>query len=407
MDSKYKFLTLKYALINASFMFMICATVGYGYNFLSQSGFADGTVGIIITAVSICGLIGQTLSGSVIDKSQKLDEKKFLSFAMVCVVALAVLLALMPEGSIGMIVMTLLCFTSASIGMPILNSLAFVYENDGQKINYGLCRGIGSAAWAIGSSLIGQLWGMMGRKILPWYVVAFAVVSFLLVQWMPSPSREASDVIENDPGEGKPAKGLSYVAFFKKYKKIIPVLAALVLLYFCHMMINTYMAKIVGNMLGSAAGTPGAVESVQGNFLFIAAMVELPTMFLFSKIIEKISIQKVMVIASVIWSIKHALTWLCPNVYIFYGIAVLQMFAYAAMAPAIVYFANQSVEELDRNKSQAVFAASNTVGNLLSSLVGGQLFQFMNVPNVIMIGVIASIIGTILMAIGIKTQKVV
>jgi hypothetical protein len=89
---KYKNLTLKYALVNASFMFMICATVGYAYNFLSQSGIADGTVGILITAVSLCGLVGQTLSGSIIDKSEKIDEKKFISMALIAVMLLQIIL---------------------------------------------------------------------------------------------------------------------------------------------------------------------------------------------------------------------------------------------------------------------------------------------------------------------------
>jgi MFS-type transporter involved in bile tolerance (Atg22 family) len=61
---KYKNLNLKYALINATFMMLVCATAGYAYNFLSQSGFADGTVGIIITLISICGLIGQAIFGA-------------------------------------------------------------------------------------------------------------------------------------------------------------------------------------------------------------------------------------------------------------------------------------------------------------------------------------------------------
>ena len=399
---KYKNLTLKYALINASFMFMICATAGYGYNFLSQSGLADGTTGIIITTVSICTMIGQTLSGSLVDKSDKLDEKKFISFAMILVIILAVLLALMRPGSAGMIIMTVLCFTSASISMPFLNSMAFIYEKDGQKINYGLCRGIGSAAWAIGSSLLGQLWGMMGRTIVPWYIVAFAAVSFFLVRLMPSPAKDAQT--DQDHAQ-QPAAGLSYGAFFSKYSKLVPILCSMILLYFCHMMINTYMAKVIAHMLGDAANTPGAVESVQGTALFIAAMAELPTMFLFSRIIEKISIHKVMVFASIIWSVKHLLTWLCPNVYLFYIIMALQMFAYAALIPACVYYANESVETQDRNKAQAVFTAAGTVGSLLSSFIGGQLFQFMNVSSVILIGVIASLIGTCLMIFGIRRQE--
>ena len=112
-----------------------------------------------------------------------------------------------------------------------------------------------------------------------------------------------------------------------------------------------------------------------------------------------------MIFASIIWSVKHVLTWLCPNVIVLYMIMVLQMLSYAALVPALVYFANESVEAQDRNKSQAIFAATATVGTLLASLIGGQLFQFMSVSAVLFIAVIASCAGTVLMFIGIKAVE--
>ncbi|MBR3364947.1 MAG: hypothetical protein IKG53_08780, partial [Solobacterium sp.] len=97
---KYKNLNLKYALVNAAYLMMLCATAGYSYNFLSQIGFQDGTVGIIIAMISVCGVIGQTLSGSIIDKSEKLDEKTFISLSMIVTIVLSFLLILYKGQSI-------------------------------------------------------------------------------------------------------------------------------------------------------------------------------------------------------------------------------------------------------------------------------------------------------------------
>ena len=393
---KYRYLNFKYALINATFMFMVCATSGYAYNYLSQSGFADSAVGIIITAVSLCGLVGQTLAGSFIDKSANMDEKKFISYAMIATALLSVLLALVPDGSFLMILLTVVAFTAAAISLPFLNSVAFIYEKDGQTINYGLCRGIGSAAYAVGSSFLGTLWGMMGKSILPWYIAAFAVINLVLVRLMPTPSAgaESEKAAEDNKTEGS---GLSYIEFFKKYKTIVPIVVSMILLFFCHMLINTYVAKIIANIMPDT----GSVEAVQGTALFIAAMSELPTMFLFSKIIEKVSINKVMVFAAVIWTVKHILTWMCSSVMMFYIVMAMQMFAYALIIPASVYFAANNCAEEDRNKGQAIFGVTGTVGGLLASLIGGQLFSLMNVSQVVLVGVIASCIGTLLMVIGI------
>jgi PPP family 3-phenylpropionic acid transporter len=218
---------------------------------------------------------------------------------------------------------------------------------------------------------------------------------------MPDVSDDVDIMDDSEPA----GESISIFQFFGKYSDVTLVVVSLVLMYFCHFIINTYMAKVIANIMGDAAGATGAVESVQGNALFIAAMVELPTMFLFSKIIEKVSIHKVMIFAAAVWSLKHALTWLCPNVITLYIIMVLQMLSYAALVPALVYFANEIAEPQDRNKSQAIFAATATVGSLLASLAGGQLFQFMGVSSVLLIGVIASCIGTVLMFIGVRAVE--
>ena len=397
---KYKHLTLKYACINAAYLMLICATAGYAYNFLSQSGFADSAVGIIITLVSICGLISQTTFGSIIDKSEKLDEKKFVSLTMIVNIISSALLLFIPEGNVLTIIVSVIAFTSASAGMPFLNSMAFIYEKDGATINYGLGRGVGSAAYAVGSALLGQLWALAGRTIIPIYMIVFAVATLLLMQIMPvAPKIESGDTSEVQ-------ESLSYGAFFSKYKKIIIPALSMVLIYFAHMMFNTYIAKVIANIIGpDAAAVEGAVEGYQGTALFIQAMCELPTMFAFGLILKKFSINKLMCIATVFYSFKHILVAFCPNMYVFYFIMVLQMLSYAILLPGGVYLANEIVSAEDRNKGQAVIAAASTVGGLLASLIGGQLFTFMSVTAVMILGAAITVLGTVLMFVGVGTLK--
>ena len=55
---KYKYLNLKYALINIFYMFLICSTVGYAANFLLAKGFSNSAVGAVLSCVSIFGVAG-------------------------------------------------------------------------------------------------------------------------------------------------------------------------------------------------------------------------------------------------------------------------------------------------------------------------------------------------------------
>ena len=395
MHMKYKNLNLKYSLVNIAYMMLVSATLGYAYNFLSQTGFADGTAGIVIALVSGCGILGQTVAGSFIDKSEKMDEKGFMSLSMIATMILAALLLFFRNANILTALLVVVCFTGAGIGAPFLNSMAFAYEQDGQKINYGLGRGIGSAAYAVGSAVLGSLWALMGRDILPVFVIVLAAITLLCLRLMPT----APKVVKED---GEDVSQLSYGEFFRKYQKIIMIVVASVCLYFCHMLVETYLAKVITNIIGpEAASVGGAVEGIQGRALFIQAMVELPTMFAFALLLKKFSVNQLMVIASVFYSIKHLLVFLCGSVGMLYGVMVLQMLSYALLVPASVYFTNENVAPEDRNKGQAVMGVTITVGGLLASAVGGQLFRFMSTSSVILLGVIVSFIGTALMIVGI------
>ncbi|MBR3225493.1 MAG: hypothetical protein IKF78_09235 [Atopobiaceae bacterium] len=71
--------------------------------------------------------------------------------------------------------------------------------------------------------------------------------------------------------------------------------------------------------------------------------------------------------------------------------------AFAAILPATVYLSNELVNEADQNKGQAVFVTSVTVDALLANFLGGWMFTFLDVKTVLIVGVVSSVIGTIVM----------
>lgn len=380
-----KNLNLKYALSNIGFMLIVSGSLSFAYNYLSQSGFDDGTIGTTMSLVSLLGVFLGPAAADLVDRSPKLTQKKFITISMAICAVFAGLLLLVPQGSFLILPIIVISFMSSTLGMPLLNGMAFVYEKSGGIINYGLCRGLGSAAYAIGSNIVGRLWAGFGRDTLPSWVVATAIFTVIVIQFMPD--APMSDDAQKDEEE----QSISMLQFFGKYKDVTVVVCSLVLMYFCHFLIQNYMAKIIGNF------TLEGIEEIQGNAFFIQAMVELPTMFGFSFLMKKFGIPRILIVASILYSAKHVLILLCGNVPMFYGAMVLQMASYAALIPATVYLSNQLVGEADKNKGQTVFATATTVGGLLASFIGGWMFQFLDVSLVVLVGVISSVLGTVLM----------
>ena len=399
-----KYLNARYALANIGFMLLIAGSLGFAYNYLSQSGFASGTIGTVMSIVSLAGVFIGPTAGDIVDRSEKITQKRFITGAMLLCAALAGILLVLPAGSIVILPVIIVAFAASTVGMPLLNGMAFIYEKAGGVINYGLCRGLGSAAYAVGSNVVGRLWGTFGRNTLPIWIILGAALTALAINLMPDAPKALAASGDEAPTEpSEPTDQISVLQFFGKYPRTIMVILALVLLYFCHNVFNTYLGAVLGDIMKGSSDEQ--IAAVQGNALFIQAMVELPTMFGFALILKKLTVNQVMAISSIFYSIKHVVLLLATNIPMFYAGMVLQMLSYAALTPAVVYFANDQVGEEDRNKGQAVFATANTVGSLLASFVGGWMFQLLSVRAGLTVAVLASVIGTVLMVFGAKKAK--
>lgn len=384
---KYRNLTLKYALVNAGYMLVLCASSGYVYNYLSQSGFSDSLAGTVIALISALGILIQPWAGSLADRSEKVTEKGFVSALMIITAVPAMLTAFVPEGQALIIPLIVISFTAVGVTVPLLNSMAFSYERDHQTINFGLCRGIGSAAFAVGSKLTGTLWTHFGRGSYPIYITAAALFTLLMVRLMPEGSGSYKAEGNNDS-----AGNVSYAEFFRRNRQTAVIFSALVMIYFMHMLCNTYIAKILGQFVDASRA-----ETVQGTALLIAGMCELPVMLGFSFLMKRFSVVTIMKASAVCFTLKHLLIYLSAGVPVFYAAMALQMFSYAALVPAVVYYGGRYIAEQDRNKGQAVLAMAVTVSTLLAGFAGGRMFDIMSVKSVFLTGLLVSAAGTLVM----------
>ena len=379
-----KGLNVKYALANIGFMALASGSIGFAYNYLSQSGFDDGTVGTVMSLVSLLGIVLGPAAADLVDHSQRLTQKTFITASMVVCGVFAAILLLIPQGAFLILPTVIISFMCTGISTPQLNSMAFIYEKSGARINYGLCRGLGSAGFAVGSFFMGQIWAQYGRNTLPVWVVASAVFTIVALQLMPSVPKQHAEEEARD-------KSISMFKFFGKYKRVTVMAFALVLMFFCHSLIQNFMAIVIGTF------DSANVEGVQGTALLIQAMAELPTMLCFAFLMKKFGLFRILYIASIMFSIKHVLVLFCGSVPMFYGITALQMFSMGAILPATVYLSNELVNEADQNKGQAIFVTASTVVALLANFLGGWMFTFLDVKPVLIIGVVASAIGTAVM----------
>ena len=141
-----------------------------------------------------------------------------------------------------------------------------------------------------------------------------------------------------------------------------------------------------------------------GNAVFVAAMLELPTMAFFSKMSEKINCGTLIKFSILMFFVKHALTYFATNMIMIYLAQVCQMFAYALFIPASVYYVNEKIALADRIKGQSLVTTSMTLSGVFANFAGGIMLDALGVGHVLLAGIILSIVGAVIVIL--TTEKV-
>lgn len=381
-----KSLDIRYACIHGFYWMICCAMTGYASVFLLDKGFNNAMIGIVLSVSNILAVVGQPAVASYMDKATKLTLRMLVSLILVAIIVLSFVLSFISNTSPLLLLLVIIVFTLMLTMQPFINSLTFAFEKQGIHINFGLARGIGSVAYAVISLILGNIVAVFSPHILPCFYVGLSMCALAFVYTFYLPGHKDEIVHEKRQEEHVQ---LSMKQFIQKYKTFMFLLVATVFLFFDHSIINNFFIQVVNHIGGNSAD--------MGNAIFLAAVLELPTMALFTKIQKKVGCRQMMMVSAVFFSVKHILTYFAANMFMIYVAQVMQMLAYAVFIPASVYYVSQLVDAHDMNKGQALVTGAMTLASVFASLAGGVLLDALGVSKVLMIGAIVSVMGTVFM----------
>lgn len=385
-----KSLNTRYQLINFSYFAMTASMLAFASNYLLDLGYTNSEIGLILAAYAIVSLFLQPFSASYSERHPNIPLQNMINFMLV-VIMIGSLIMFVSGKIIGrnllLSIVTVLIFACMMSGAPLINTAAFIYEKYGIKINYGLARGLGSAAYAIVSMFLGYIIDRLGASILPLTYFLFALITaFAVHSYRFNVSKKKHHQTQNVVKQK--TKNISFIGFLKKYPTLTIILFGYMLVYTTHAIINNFYIQVIQNV--------GGTSSDMGIAVFIAAIVELPAMFGFENLIKKFKIETLLQVSLIMYLLKHIVTFLATNMWGIYLAAFLQIGAYALFTPAIVYYVNQVVSEKDILMGQTVNTMFITGSSIVGSLLGGVLMDLLNVHLVLGIGVILTLAGVLL-----------
>ena len=157
------------------------------------------------------------------------------------------------------------------------------------------------------------------------------------------------------------------------------------------------MIQIITNVGGTSADL--------GRLLAIAAITEIPVMFLFSRIVKYVKSSALLVVSSVFFILKAFGYFAAGNIALMTIAAVMQMGSFAIYIPASVYYVNEVMEERDKFKGQALMTGTNTLRGVIGSLLGGFLIDQAGVSVMNLAGLVMAVSGAVLVFLFVFRQK--
>lgn len=388
MDSR-KSLNIKYMASQIFYFGAFAAMMGYASVYLLHKGFSNSTIGIILSLCSILAVFMQPALASFADNHKNIEIRKIINTIVAIAIILSVALLVIPTNQTLIFILIVAIFSLETTIMPLINTLAFIFEKYGIQINFGIARGLGSVAYALTSMALGYIVEWFSPDLLPICYVVFNALLFIVVHLFVLPKNaQIVDADEKSETEAEVQENVSLLKFASKYKKFIVFLLGFVLVYFAHTIINNFFIQIITNVGGNS--------SDMGNAVFLAAMLELPTMAYFTKLSQKVNCGTLIKASIVLFLAKHAITYLATNMVMIYIAQVLQMGAYALFIPASVYYVNCKVDNKDIVKGQSFVTTSMTMSGVFANIIGGILLDAVGVSEVLLIGVILSLIGAVI-----------
>lgn len=376
-----------------TFFAMFSSMFSFVSTFLLHKGFDNTSIGTILSLTGVLSILLQMSLANFLDKKPDVRIQNVVTIHGILIILLAFTLLFTPANN-WMLLLILVIFAVTQASETLLNALAFVFEKFGLSINYGVARGMGSLSFAVATLLIGFVTEAISPDIIPLFYVIFSMGLILSVRAFRHPQENAigASELKRPSITNQEAADDSLLAFLSRYKRLVFLMVGVVFLLFTHILINNFFIQIILPIGGNYA--------TMGTALFIGAVLELPTMFVYDKIEQRISTQNLLKIAGLFLLAKHALTYFAPSMGVIYFAQFIQIGGFALIYPASVSYIRQVVSKEDMVKGQSLFTIAMALSSVSGGFIGGYLLDQAGVANTLLVGVLATIIGVVIVFLG-------
>ena len=263
-----------YMAMQIGFWAMFASIVGYQTALLLDRGFSNGEAGLMTSVRCLAGIVCQPLLGGFADRHPEFPLKRIVSLSMLLSLGVSVWYWLAPGMGLGETALVWAVIGGLEVSSyPLMDAMAIQFINDGVPIRYSLGRGLGSLAYALTCVFLGFQVGRSGvESTLLTHVVLVAAEIALVATYPPYRGRPRA----RDAEGPKPQSAL---ALLRSNPSFTLMLAGVLLSLTAVLPLSNFLVNVVTSR--------GGTDADLGLAMFVMGAFELPTAFLFPKLLRR------------------------------------------------------------------------------------------------------------------------
>lgn len=385
-----KNLTARYAVTQFFYSAVYSASGIFATTYLLGRGLSPGLAGTLLALAGILACLTQPMLASFADRAKTFVLPRLMvALCLLCITCFG--LQMLPGlPLLAASILYVLGFWCGDTMAPLVNALCVACNEAGYTVNFGIARGLGSAASAIASLALGYIIAKLGNVWMFCLFIGFELIAMIAIAGFPNLPKTAF--------RSSAAKCCSIWEFFAKYRWFSFSLLGIGCLAIFHCMIENYMIAIMGRL--------GGDSSHVGTALFIACISGAPVIFLFQTFRRRCKNNTLIIISALCFLAKSVLIFFARSITTVYAIQLLQTCTYALLCPAQVYYAGEKVHVSDMVKGQAFVTAVFSLGCSAGNFLGGQLLGI-SVDAMLIAGMVTALLGTVILVLTVNKQDII
>lgn len=381
MDKKLHY---QYVAIHIAYWASTVGAVGFAVPVLQDQGIDAGIIGILLTVRAVLSVFFQPVFANLFDRFGRRISLNNLIAIMIIVSIAATIVQITNPSIKGMFALFTLygIFTFGMISFIDALSSLFLYQK--KKVHYPIARYAGSLSYALLALVVGYL--SSASAILLTQVFSLSILLFLILK-----IDRVYSVMDIHPAQNETDR--SFFSLLRKYPIFLFFLLAT-----CFSFIGKEMS---GNFLVDVYRSVGGTVKDYGLGISIMAFSEVPMVVVFSRMLHRLGIEKLMFLSFFFASLRIFIIVVAPNVSWLNFAQVFQFLGTGAFWAGNVQFVQSVLPSNSIVRAQSAIGICYLgVGSGAGSFLSGLILKHTNLTILLVVSFLFSLLGTLFMFIG-------